>query len=137
MIWFDQDTNFDLSSCLHSLCLISGLTLQFIWNAFKKDGGSANPQLLSDVKENPAASIMKLFMIFFLYPGFGIPVAIFNKCIEIFRKRKALNKFLPKETVVERKSGVRSSYSSIGRKSMNRDQKMETAMRNTYSRSRR
>lgn len=156
MIWFD--TNFDLSSCLHALCFISGVILQFMWNAFKKNGGTANPQLTSHAKENPAAAIWQLFMNLFLYPGFCIPVAVFSRtkiwiftkipvmrerlqirteCIEIFRKRRALNKFLPKETVEERKSVGRSSYSSIGRKSMNRDQKMETAMRNTYSRSRR
>ena len=59
MLWFDTQckrryllTSFlhlflvDLQSCFHSLPLIAGICLQFFNNAFKTDGGSAEPQLM-------------------------------------------------------------------------------------------
>ena len=36
----------DLQSCLHSVPLIAGLSLQFFQNGFKENGGSTEPQLL-------------------------------------------------------------------------------------------
>lgn len=156
MLWFDTD--FDFPSCLHPVFMIGLSCLQFLWNAFKKNGGSANPQLLIKFKENPAATIWQTWMTLFLFPCCGIPVVIFYKtkmwifmkipvirerlqirmqCVEIFRKRTILNKFLPKEMVKNRKSAGRRSYSSIGRTTENRNDRMEIEMRKSYSRSRR
>jgi len=152
MLWFD--TPFDILCCLHPLVLIAGLDLQFILNAFKKDGGSANTQLIIHVKENPAASAWQFWWILFLYPLSGLPIVLFTKakmwiftkipvirerleirtqCIAIFRKRRIFNKFLPKNKVEGRKSAGKASYLMIGRTSINRE---ETMMRNSSSRTR-
>jgi len=143
MLWFD--TTFDFQSCLHSVSLIAGMSLQFFLNAFKENGGTANPQLLIHTKESPAASVPQFWMTLFGYPFCGLPLVLFyrtkmwifsktpvikdrleirTQCIEIFKKRQRLNKFLTKEKLEARKSSMRGSYSSIGRKSVNRQTMM-------------
>lgn len=143
MLWFD--TIFDLQSCLHSIPLIAALSLQFIRNAFKENGGSAEPQLLVHAKEGPAASVPQFWMCLFVYPLCGLPLVLFyrtkmwiysktpvikdrlqirTQCVEVFKRRQKLNSFLTKERLEGRKSSTRGTYSSIGRISMNRQTMM-------------
>jgi len=150
MLWFD--TSFDVKSCTHSLALISFQCISFITGAQRKDGVTAEPQVIISVKESPASSVPKMWMIVYLYPFCGLFMALIyrtkmwifsktpvikerleirTKCIAIFKKRQILNKFLPKEQVKGRKTSMRGAYSSIGRKSMNR----QTTMRKTQIRS--
>jgi len=146
MLWFD--TKFDLQSCFHALPLISGICLQFFQNAFKLNGGSAEPQLMIHGKEAPAASVPQFWLTMYAYPLCGIPLVIFyrtkmwifsktpvikerleirTKCVAIFKKRQILNRFLSKDKLEGRKSSLRGTYSTIGRSSMNR----QTTMRKT------
>jgi len=139
MLWFD--TQFDLQSCFHSFPLIAAICLQFFNNAFKTDGGSAEPQLMIHGKEGPAGSVVQFWMCLFAYPLCGLPLVIFydlkmwifsktrvikerleirTQCIEIFKKRHIVNKFLSKEKLEGRKSTIRGTYSTIGRQTVNR-----------------
>ncbi|CBY10822.1 unnamed protein product [Oikopleura dioica] len=138
----------DLQSCFHALPLISGICLQFFQNAFKLNGGSAEPQLMIHGKEAPAASVPQFWLSLYAYPLCGIPLVIFyrtkmwifsktpvikerleirTKCVAIFKKRQILNRFLSKDKLEGRKSSLRGTYSTIGRSSMNR----QTTMRKT------
>jgi len=146
MLWFD--TKFDLYSCFHAFPLISVLLLNLVFVATSPNGKTVEPAVLIHYKEAPAASIVQHWMTLFVYPLHGIPLVIFyrtkmwiysklpvikerlqirTECIEIFKKRQTLNKFLPKEKLEGRKSSMRGAYSTIGRKSMNR----QTTMRKT------
>lgn len=146
MLWFD--TPFDFQSCIHGPILVSASTFQVLANSFKAGGGTAEPQIMVHFKEAPAASIFPFWLV--IYSGLfcGVPLAIFYKtkmwiftkiplikerlqirtqCIEIFKKRQILNKFLPKWKLEQRKSSARNSYERIGRQSQNR----QTSIRKT------
>jgi len=143
MLWFD--TKFDLYSCFHSLPLIAAL-LGNLWRvALSPNGKTVEPAVLIHFKEGPAATLPQFWMCLYVYPLHGLPLVLFyqakmwiyskipvikerlqirTECIEIFRKRQTLNKFLPKEKLEGRKSSMRGAYSTIGRKSLNRQSMM-------------
>ncbi|CBY09538.1 unnamed protein product [Oikopleura dioica] len=134
ILWFD--TRMSCISAYHSTITLMVVLVQIMRNCLKENGGTDNPQIVAWVKENPGAAYIQIILhivmlpaCVFLIAGFcnlkiwafkKIPVIkerveIRQNCIEIFRKRHALNKFLPKEQLKQRKTNARESYATIGR----------------------
>jgi hypothetical protein len=146
ILWFD--TRMSCISAYHGT-----LTLCIVLVKIMNDGmtvGTESPQTAVWIKENPGATFIQFIhhiwlipVCVFLIAGFcDLKLAIFKKvpvirerlearqnCIEIFRKRHALNKFLPKDMLKRRKTEARESYATIGRQTQLRKTRI-TRMQN-------
>jgi len=143
ILWFD--TRMSCISAYHVTFTLSAVIVNIVGNCLKENGGTDNPQITIWVKENPGAGFIQVIIHLVLLPGCVLLIAGFcnlkiwafkrtpvikerleirQNCIAIFRKRHALNKFLPEETLKNRKTNARESYATIGRQTTLRKTRM-------------
>merc|ERR1712032_1605032 len=135
ILWFD--TRISCIAGYHPTCVIHVLLIKIIGDCLKENGGTESPQVAIWLKENPGAGFLQLVLHIILLPACVFLVAGFcnlkiwafkktpvikdrlearQNCIEIFRKRHALNKFLPQEKLQLRKTEAKARHSSLGRR---------------------
>jgi len=143
ILWFD--TRMSCISAYHAIVTLCVVLVQIVGNCLKENGGTDSPQVAVWGKENPGGAFIQFVLHIVLIPfcvfliaGFcNLKVWAFKRtpfikerlearenCIQVFRKRHALNKFLPKEMLKMRKTNARESYASIGRQSSLRKTRM-------------
>merc|ERR1712032_563492 len=127
ILWFDSKM-----SCIasyHPTIVLHMILVGIVRNAMKENGGTDSPQVAIWLKENPGAGFIQFVLHIILIPFFVFVIAGFcnlklfafkkipvikerlearQNCIEIFRKRRIINKFLPREKLQHEKHRLNS-----------------------------